>query len=89
MDYETVFYVVGGVLAASAAIFTVLALRVESFPGRVAPVVALWFIALVGVTTTFAVLQSQHEEEKREEESGLPHATEEAEEGASESLEAQ
>ncbi|MGC1852445.1 MAG: hypothetical protein WA687_08410 [Solirubrobacterales bacterium] len=84
MDYELIFYVSGSVLAVSAVVFTFLGLRVERFPGRAAPVVALWFIALVGLSTTFAVLHSQHEEEHREHEAGLPHATEEAEKEESE-----
>lgn len=82
MDYETTFYVVGSVLAASAVVFTFAALKSEKFPGRAAPLVAVYFIALVGATTTFAVLQSQHEEEHREQEAGIPAATEEAEEEA-------
>lgn len=84
MDYELIFYISGSVLAVSAVVFTFLGLRVERFPGRAAPVVALWFIALVGLSTTFAVLHSQHEEEHREHEVGLPHATEEAEKEESE-----
>jgi hypothetical protein len=79
MDYELIFYVSGGVLTASAVIVSFLGLRLKGFPGRLAPLVAVWFVALVGVTTTFAVLHSQHEEEQHEEEVGLPHATEEAE----------
>ena len=80
MDYELIFYVSGGVLTVSAVIVSFLGLRLKSFPGRIGPLVALWFVALVGVTTTFAVLHSQHEEEHHEQEAGLPHATEEAEE---------
>jgi hypothetical protein len=79
MDYELIFYVSGGVLTASAVIVSLLGLRLKNFPGRLAPVVALWFVALIGMTTTFAVLHSQHEEEHHEAEVGLPHATEEAE----------
>jgi hypothetical protein len=79
MDYELIFYVSGGVLTASAVIVSFLGLRLKGFPGRIGPLVALWFIALVGVTTTFAVLHSQHEEEHHEAEVGLPQATEEAE----------
>jgi hypothetical protein len=79
MDYELIFYVSGGALTASAVIVSILGLQLKNFPGRLGPVVALWFVALIGVTTTFAVLHSQHEEEHHEEEVGLPHATEEAE----------
>jgi hypothetical protein len=80
MDYELIFYVSGGALTVSAVVVSILGLRLKDFPGRLAPIVALWFVALVGITTTFAVLHSQHEEEHHEEEVGLPHATEEAEE---------
>ena len=80
MDYELIFYVSGATLAVSAVVVTFLGLRLEKFPGRAAPIVAIWFVALVGLSTTFAVLHSQHEEEHREAEAGLPHATEEAEE---------
>jgi hypothetical protein len=79
MDYETVFYVVGSVLAASAVVFALIALKSERFPGRAAPLVAVYFIALVGATTTFGVLQSQDEEEQREQEAGIPAATKESE----------
>lgn len=79
MDYATIFYVSGAALAVSAVAFTFLGLRLERFPGRAAPLVALWFVALVGATGAFAVLHSQHEEEAHEEAVGLPQATEEAE----------
>ncbi|HET8862955.1 MAG TPA: hypothetical protein VFM94_06880 [Solirubrobacterales bacterium] len=84
MDYELIFYVSGGVLAVSAVLVSILGLKVERFPGRAAPLVAIWFVALVGLSTTFAVLHSQHEEEHREAEAGLPQATQEAEEEESE-----
>jgi hypothetical protein len=80
MDYELIFYVSGGVLAVSAVLFTFLGLRLDRFPGRAAPVVVIWFVALVGLSTTFAVLHSKHEEEQHEEEVHLPQATQEAEE---------
>lgn len=80
MDYELIFYVSGITLAISAVIFTFVGLRLDKFPGRAAPLIVVWFIALVGLSTTFGVLHSQHEEEHREHESGLPQATHEAEE---------
>jgi hypothetical protein len=79
MDYELIFYLSGGALAVSAVIVTFLGLRVSKFPGKAAPLVAIWFVALVGMSTTFAVLHSQHEEEQHEEEVGLPQATEQSE----------
>jgi len=45
MDNETLFFISGIALAVSAVLFTVAALRIEKFPGRAAPIVALWFIA--------------------------------------------
>lgn len=80
MNYEVLFYVLGGVLAASAVIFSIAGLRSEKFPGRAAPIVLLWFVLLIGSTTTFAVLHSKDEEEHHEQAAGLPHATQEAEE---------
>jgi hypothetical protein len=79
MDYEVIFYVSGAALAVSAVAVSFLGLRVTKFPGRFGPLVAIWFVALVGMSTTFAVLHSQHEEEQHEQEVGLPHATEESE----------
>jgi plastocyanin len=78
MDNATTFYVLGGVLAASAVIVSFLGLRVESFPGRAAPVVFLVFAVLVGAATTFAVRNGQEEEKARAAE--LSEASEEVEE---------
>jgi len=80
MDNGTLFYVLGSALAVSAVLFSIAALRIEKFPGRAAPVVVLWFVLLIGSTTTFAVLHSKDEEEPHEQAAGLPHATQEAEE---------
>jgi plastocyanin len=65
MAYNTIFYICGSLLAASAVITAFVGLRSERFPGRAAPVVALAFVALIGVTTTYAVLNGQEEEEAR------------------------
>ncbi|HEY8810599.1 MAG TPA: plastocyanin/azurin family copper-binding protein [Solirubrobacterales bacterium] len=65
MDNSTVFYIVGAVLAASAIVVSFIGLRVESFPGRFAPLVFLWFAILVGGATTFAVLNGKDEQEAR------------------------
>jgi hypothetical protein len=80
MSDETIFYILGPLLAASAIVASFLGLRAKSFPGRAAPLVFLWFALLVGGTTTFAVLHSQDEEAQHEQEVGLPQATEESEE---------
>lgn len=80
MDNGTLFYICGGVVAVSAVAVSFLGLRFKGFPGRLAPIVALWFIVFVGAASTFAVLHSQDEEEHHEQEVHLPQATEEAEE---------
>jgi hypothetical protein len=77
MDNETLFYTCGIVLAVSAVIFTFVALKVEKFPGRAAPLVFIWFAVLVGSATTFSVLHAKDEE--KHEEAALHEATEEAE----------
>jgi hypothetical protein len=65
MDSETLFFVCGIGLAVSAVLFTVIALRIDKFPGRAAPLVVLWFVALVGGATTFAVLHAQDEQHEK------------------------
>lgn len=78
MSNGDLFYVCGSVLAVSAVVTSILGLRVKSFPGRFAPLVALWFVALVGASTTFAVLHAKDEQEPKAAE--LSKANEEAEE---------
>jgi plastocyanin len=65
MDNATIFYICGGVLAVSAVLVSFAGLRLERFPGRAGALVALWFVALIGVTTTFAVLNGKDEQEAR------------------------
>ena len=78
MSTETLFYVCGIALAVSAVLVSILGLRVKNFPGRFAPLVALWFVILVGASTTFAVLHAQDEQEAEAAE--LSKANEEIEE---------
>ena len=66
MSNATLFYICGIALAVSAVLVSLAGLRIKSFPGKLGPLVALWFIALVGCTTTFAVLHAKDEQaEKR------------------------
>jgi len=78
MSNGDLFYVCGSVLAVSAVAISVLGLRMKSFPGRFAPLVALWFVALVGASATFAILHAQDEQEAKAAE--LSEAGEEVEE---------
>jgi plastocyanin len=77
MSYEEIFYICGGVLAVTAVITSFIGLRSEKFPGRATPVIVLVFLALIGVTATYAVLNGKQEEEHRQHE--LEHANAEAE----------
>ncbi len=65
MSNETLFFICGIALAVSAVVVSFIGLRVKDFPGKAAPFVALGFIALIGATTTFAVLHAQDEEEAK------------------------
>ena len=65
MDDATIFYVCGAALAVSAVLVSFAGLRLDRFPGRFGPLVVLWFVALVGATTTFAVLNGKNEQEAR------------------------
>jgi plastocyanin len=74
---ETLFYVFGIALVLSALAVSVLGLRVEGFPPSrlaLAGVIA-YFAALVGATTTFAVLNARDEQHKREAEQAEAAAT--------------
>jgi plastocyanin len=62
MSNGDLFYVFGIALAVSAVLVSLAGLRLSKFPGRAAPLVALWFIALIGGATTFAVLHGQDEQ---------------------------
>jgi plastocyanin len=78
MSNGDLFYICGGLLAVSAVLTSFIGLRVKSFPGKATPLVALWFIVLVGAATTFAVLHAKDEQTAKAAE--LSRASEEAEE---------
>lgn len=77
MSNETLFYLCGGVLAASAVTVSFVGLKVKDFPGRAMPIIILWFAIFVVGATTFAVLHAQDEEAA--EASELEHAGKEIE----------
>jgi len=92
MSNGDLFYVCGIALAVSAVLVSFLGLRAKGFPGRFGPLVALYFVALIGTATTFAVLHAQDEEqakaaedtrasEENEEEEASPVPSEPEEEG--------
>ncbi len=68
MSNQTVFYILGISLVVGALIVSAVGLRMPSFPpnrGVLAGVIAV-FVALVGATATFAVLNAQDEQRKTE-----------------------
>src|SRR5689334_11566116 len=65
MSNETLFYICGIALAVSAVLVSFAGLRIKSFPGKLGPLVALWFAILVGGAATFAVLHAQDEEKAK------------------------
>ena len=74
---ETLFYVFGGALVLSALVLSALGLRIERFPASrivLAGIVA-YFAALVGATSTFAVLNARDEQAKRDAEHAEAAAT--------------
>jgi plastocyanin len=86
MSNGDLFYICGIVLAVSAVLVSFAGLRVKSFPGKLGPLVALWFVILVGSATTFAVLHAQDEEDAKAAE--LTKANEENEEEEASPIEA-
>lgn len=65
MSNGDLFYICGIALAVSAVLFSFVGLRAKGFPGRFGALVALWFVLLIGATTTFSVLHAQDEEEAK------------------------
>jgi plastocyanin len=65
MSNGDLFYVCGIALAISAVVVSLLGLRLANFPGRAAPLVAVWFAVLVGCSATFAVLHAQDEQAEK------------------------
>lgn len=70
MDNETLFYICGGIAAVSAVLVTFAGLKLKNFPGRMFPLVVVWFAAFAVAASTFSVLQAKdheaHEEQKIE-----------------------
>lgn len=66
MNNEILFYVFGIALAVSAVLVSIAGLRMKDFPGKVFPVIVLWFAILVGGAATFAVLHSKNEKADHE-----------------------
>ena len=81
---ETLFYVFGIALVLSAIGLSAIGLRNESFPPSAIAIAGLiaYFAALVGATTTFAVLNARDDQRKRDAEQAETAATQPAPSGA-------
>ncbi|HKO39575.1 MAG TPA: c-type cytochrome [Solirubrobacterales bacterium] len=77
MDNETLFYIFGGIAAVSAVLVTFAGLKLKNFPGRMLPLVIVWFAAFAIAAGTFSVLQAQdHEAHEAHKEQEAGHAEE-------------
>ena len=81
MDNETLFYVCGVIAAVSAVLVTVAGLKLKNFPGRMLPVVLVWFATFAIASSAFAVRYSSEEAEEHAHERA--EAAEKIEEGSS------
>src|ERR1700753_653267 len=62
MSTETLFFICGGILAASAVTVSIIGLKAgDSFPGKWMPVIIIWFAAFAVLSGTFAVLHGKDE----------------------------
>jgi cytochrome c551 len=59
--HETLFFICGGILAASAVVVSLFGLKNDNFPGKFMPLVIAWFAVFAVATGTFAVLHGKDE----------------------------
>src|SRR5215510_4789875 len=59
--HETLFFICGGILAASAVLVSLFGLKNDNFPGKWMPLVIVWFAVFAIGTGTFAVLHGKDE----------------------------
>src|ERR1700761_1625396 len=66
--HETLFYICGGILAASAVSVSLLGLKNENFPGKWMPLIIAWFAIFAVGAGTFAVLHGKDESKDHDKE---------------------
>jgi mono/diheme cytochrome c family protein len=59
--HETLFFICGGILAASAIVVSFIGLKKDDFPGKLMPLVIAWFAIFAIGAGTFAVLHGKDE----------------------------
>src|ERR1700744_3090876 len=61
MSHETLFFICGGILAASAVVTTFVGLKNDDFPGKWMPAIIVWSAPFAILSGTFAVLHGKDE----------------------------
>jgi mono/diheme cytochrome c family protein len=64
--HETLFFICGGILAASAVIVSFVGLKDDNFPGKLMPVIIIWFAIFAVGAGTFAVLHGKDESKEHD-----------------------
>jgi cytochrome c5 len=65
--HETLFFICGGILAASAIVVSLLGLKADhSFPGKLMPLIIVWFAVFAVGAGTFAVLHGKDESKEHD-----------------------
>ena len=66
--HETLFFICGGILAASAVVVSLFGLKADNFPGKWMPLIIVWFAVFAIGTGTFAVLHGKDESKEHDKE---------------------
>lgn len=64
--HETLFFICGGVLVASAIVVSFIGLKSDDFPGKWMPLIIVWFAVFAVGTGTFAVLHGKDESKEHD-----------------------
>jgi mono/diheme cytochrome c family protein len=66
--HETLFFICGGILAASAVVVSLFGLKNDNFPGKWMPLIIVWFAVFAVGAGTFAVLHGKDESKEHDKE---------------------
>jgi mono/diheme cytochrome c family protein len=66
--HETLFFICGGILAASAVVVSLFGLKNDDFPGKWMPLIVVWFAVFAVGAGTFAVLHGKDESKDHDKE---------------------
>jgi len=64
--HETLFFICGGILAASAIVVSLIGLKKDDFPGKFMPLIIVWFAIFAVGAGTFAVLHGKDESKEHD-----------------------